>query len=234
MDKKKNALLDLAPQWTALFQKEFEESYMKNLFSFLKREKSAGKTIYPPREWVFNAFKQTPFDRVSVVIVGQDPYHGPGQAHGLSFSVQKGIPSPPSLKNIFKELQSDLNVPLPKHGCLLSWARQGVLLLNATLTVELGKPRSHYGKGWEFFTDAVVKSLVDREDPVIFVLWGKNAQEKCLHLEKFTSRKKRFVLTSSHPSPYSAHAGFLGSKHFSRINELLLEQGKAPIDWELR
>lgn len=218
----------------SLLKKEFEKPYMAQLFSFLKNEEACGKTFFPPNHLTFNAFNQTAFHRTSVVIVGQDPYHGQGQAHGLSFSVCKGVKPPPSLQNIFRELKSDLGIPIPKHGCLLSWARQGVFLLNATLTVRAGSPRSHYGKGWETFTDAVISAFMSREDPLIFVLWGKTAQEKYRLVKGNGEDKQHYILTSSHPSPYSASAGFLGSKHFSAINKQLTSLGKAPIDWELR
>lgn len=220
----------LNEQWLSLLEGEWDKPYIQKLFSFLNEEKLAGHTVYPPEDLVFNALNHLLFDKVSVVIMGQDPYHGPKQAHGLSFSVAKGVPPPPSLQNIFKELNTDLGLPIPKHGSLLSWARQGVLLLNATLTVRKKNPRSHYGKGWELFTDAVVSLLAQRRDPVIFVLWGKSAQEKCDHL----LTKKDFVLKAPHPSPYSAHSGFFGCRHFSRINHLLMQQSKPPIDWELR
>jgi uracil-DNA glycosylase len=195
----------------------------------VEQERSGSIPIYPPKELVFNAFWQIPFDKVKVLIMGQDPYHGPGQAHGLCFSVPVGVPPPPSLQNIFKEISSDLGLPIPKHGCLLKWAAQGVLLLNATLTVRQGEPLSHHGKGWERFTDAVIAALCEREDPVIFVLWGKNAQDKCKRIKGMHS--PHAVFTAAHPSPLSAHQGFMGCRHFSKINEQLENWGKSPIDW---
>lgn len=164
--------------------------------------------------------------------MGQDPYHGPGQAHGLCFSVPKGIPLPPSLQNIFKELTSDVGIPSPSHGCLLSWAMQGVMLLNATLTVRQGEPMSHHGKGWERFTDAVITKLSQRKDPVIFVLWGKSAQEKCRHITQI-KEKSPPIFKAAHPSPLSAYNGFMGCRHFSQINSLLIQQGKTPIEWKI-
>ncbi|MGE0670996.1 MAG: uracil-DNA glycosylase, partial [Parachlamydiales bacterium] len=169
---------------------------------------------------------------VKVVIMGQDPYHGVGQAHGLSFSVPCGVRCPPSLKNIFAELKDDLNIPISQDGCLSKWAKQGVLLLNATLTVRAGEPRSHYGKGWERFTDAIVSKLIQRDDPIVFILWGKSAQEKCENILQH-EKKGHAVLTAAHPSPYSAHSGFFGCRHFSKTNKFLEKWGKAPIDWRL-
>lgn len=218
--------------WKIALKEEWSKKYLQQLADFIAYERASDAPIYPPKPDVFNAFNYTPFDKVKVVIIGQDPYHGPGQAHGLSFSVPKNVTQPPSLKNIFKELQDDLEVATPNHGCLTSWAEQGVMMLNAILTVRARMPRSHHGRGWEEFTDAVVSALVKREDPVIFVLWGKTAQEKCRHiLEETTNR--HFVLSSPHPSPYSAHNGFFGSRPFSKINELLKKQGKEPINWAI-
>lgn len=201
---------------------------MTRLAAFVKKARSTGAPIYPPEELEFNAFYQTPFDQVKVVIVGQDPYHGPGQAHGLCFSVPKGVPAPPSLQNIFKELESDLQLPIPSHGCLLSWAKQGVLLLNATLTVSGGAPMSHHGQGWEQFTDAVIEKLNERPNPIVFLLWGKSAQEK----GKFLHSPHK-ILKAPHPSPFSAHQGFFGCRHFSQTNSFLEQIGKQPIDWKL-
>jgi uracil-DNA glycosylase len=228
------SLPNLNAEWRAELEEECAKAYFSELMSFLEEEYASNQLIFPPEELIFNAFNQTPFHQVSVVIMGQDPYHGLGQAHGLSFSVDKGINPPPSLKNIFKELYEDLAISPPAHGCLLQWARQGVLLLNATLTVRCKKPKSHYGRGWERFTDAVISRLAEREEPIIFVLWGKSAQEKCQQLEQFSHSNQHIVLTSPHPSPYSANSGFFGCGHFSKVNSLLVKQGKAPIDWEIR
>jgi len=221
----------LDTSWCSALSSEWSKPYLKQLIYFLAEERQTSE-VYPAKSDVFNAFNCTPFDKVKVVIVGQDPYHGPRQAHGLSFSVPAGVPQPPSLKNIFKELQDDLNILPPSHGNLMGWAKQGVLMLNAILTVRAHAPKSHYGKGWELFTDAVIHRLMNREDPVIFVLWGKTAQEKCRHILE-TTQNRHFVLMTSHPSPYSVHSGFSGCKHFSKINELLTKQGKEPICWEL-
>ena len=221
----------LEESWKNALRDEWSKKYLEELAQFLAVERTQG-TVYPSKQDVFNAFNSTPFEQVKVVIVGQDPYHGQDQAHGLSFSVPTGISQPPSLKNIFKELQEDLGIIPPNHGNLVGWAKQGVLLLNAILTVRAHTPKSHYGKGWEQFTDAVINCLADREDPVIFVLWGKTAQEKCRHILEST-RKRHFVLMAPHPSPYSVHSGFFGCKHFSKINELLTKQGKEPINWTL-
>lgn len=218
---------ELEPSWNRVLEEELNQPYMASLAAFVERERLSGFAVYPPKELVFNAFWKTPFDQVKVVIVGQDPYHGPGQAHGLSFSVPKGVAPPPSLQNIYKELLADLAVPIPDHGCLSSWAEQGVLLLNATLTVRQGEPLSHHGKGWERFTDAVIKKLEERQDPIIFVLWGKSAQEKCRHVKG----THHAVLTSPHPSPFSAHQGFFGSRPFSKINEILSKQNINKIKW---
>ncbi len=224
----------LESSWLKQLEKELQEPYLLELVSFIEKEYSFNAGItFPPKDLIFNAFFQTPFNQVKVVIVGQDPYHGPGQAHGLCFSVPKGIKSPPSLQNIFKELESDLQLTPPTHGSLLSWARQGVLLLNATLTVSQGEPLSHHGKGWERFTDHVIQKLEEREDPVVFVLWGKSAQDKCRHVKKEGIPSRHHILTAAHPSPLSAHQGFFGCRHFSKINELLIQLGKSPIDWQL-
>lgn len=215
--------------WQCALQEELEKPYMLDLANQIEREYAFGPApVYPPRHLIFNAFLHTPFDQVKVVIVGQDPYHGAGQAHGLSFSVPHGIKIPPSLQNIYKELESDLRIPPATHGCLLRWTEQGVLLLNATLTVREGEPLSHHGLGWERFTDAALKKLSERESPVVFVLWGKSAQEKCRFL---TSRS--LILTAAHPSPFSAHSGFFGCKHFSKINAHLTALGKTPVDWRV-
>jgi uracil-DNA glycosylase len=222
----------LEESWKRVLYDEWKESYLKDLANFIAKERASSIPIFPSRQDVFRAFQSTPYPQTKVVIIGQDPYHGPGQAHGLSFSVPSGIAMPPSLKNIFKELEADLGLPLPTHGNLQSWAKQGVLLLNAVLTVRIHQPGSHQGMGWERFTDAVVKTLCQREDPVIFVLWGKTAQEKCKHILQET-RTRHYVLTASHPSPYSAYSGFFGCRHFSKINDLLKRQSKEPLDWKL-
>lgn len=222
----------LEQSWKEALKEEWSKKYLSDLAVFIAQERGGTIPVYPPRNEVFSAFGFTPFDKVKAVIIGQDPYHGPGQAHGLSFSVQGNTPQPPSLKNIFKELLDDLGISPPRHGSLVSWAKQGVLMLNALLTVRAGAPQSHSGKGWEEFTDAVVTTLTLREDPVIFVLWGKTAQEKCRHILEQT-RERHFVLMAPHPSPFSAYSGFFGCKHFSKINELLKKQGKEPINWDL-
>lgn len=224
----------LEPSWQKLMQEELKQPYMIELAAFVEKEYATSqKPIYPPRDLIFNAFAHTPFNKVQVVIMGQDPYHGPGQAHGLSFSVPKGIKPPPSLQNIFKELQSDIQLPTPSHGCLLAWANQGVLLLNATLTVKQSEPLSHHGRGWERFTDAAIRHLQERADPVIFVLWGKSAQDKCRFLKDNGMANRHHILTAAHPSPFSAANGFFGCRHFSKINSLLQQQGKEPIQWGL-
>lgn len=215
--------------WRNHLVDEFAKSYMQSLKVFLQHEKQAQKIIYPHSDLIFNAFNLTPFDEVKVVIIGQDPYHGPHQAHGLCFSVLPGVKVPPSLKNIYKELQSDLNIKPINHGCLESWAKQGVLLLNAVLTVEEGKPASHQGKGWEQFTDHIIQLLNEREKPVIFVLWGKYAEGKA----RLINQDRHSILKSAHPSPFSAHQGFLGNKHFSTINKILQSRGVTPINWQL-
>jgi len=215
--------------WKDALAGEREEPYFKELLAKIEQERAAGKTIYPANGDVFNALQFTPFDKVKVVVIGQDPYHGPGQAHGLSFSVKQGVRPPPSLENIFKEIASDLNLPRPNHGCLEHWARQGVLLLNAVLTVEAGKPQSHREWGWERFTDRIISSLNQHKQGLIFLLWGSQAQKK----GSIIDRTKHHVLTSTHPSPRSAHRGFLGCKHFSKANELLRSKGLQEIDWKL-
>ena len=233
---KENSLtppFELELSWSHVLAEELKKPYIHSLAEFVESERAAGYQVYPPKELVFNAFKSTPYNKVKVVIVGQDPYHNPGQAHGLSFSVPKGTPLPPSLKNIFKELKTDLALPQPTHGCLQHWADQGVLLLNAILTVRHNAPLSHQGKGWEQFTDAVIYSLVKRKDPVIFVLWGKYAQEKFKQSQLQDKTHHSIVLATTHPSPFSAHQGFLGCKHFSKINQILSEKGITPIDWSI-
>jgi uracil-DNA glycosylase len=219
----------LHESWKAPLLPEFKSHHMASLKSFLVAEKAAGKTIYPKgAEW-FRALDLTPLDKVRVVILGQDPYHGPGQAHGLCFSVKPGVRPPPSLLNIYKELESDLGLPRPRHGFLESWAKQGVLLLNSVLTVEMAKAASHKGKGWERFTDAVIRLVNDRTDPVVFMLWGAYAQKKAA----FVDSSRHLVLKAAHPSPLSAHSGFLGCQHFSKANAFLMAHGQEPIDWHL-
>ncbi|PIE43655.1 MAG: uracil-DNA glycosylase [Gammaproteobacteria bacterium] len=209
--------------------KEFDKDYMKTLRGFLATEKSQGKTIYPPGPCIFNAFNHTPFEEVKVVILGQDPYHGPNQAHGLCFSVQPGVRLPPSLINIFKEIQSDLGGSVPSEGCLTAWSDQGVLLLNAVLTVERGNATSHAGKGWERFTDQAIAQLNEHRSGLVFLLWGSYAQKK----GQLIDRQRHLVLTAPHPSPLSAHRGFFGCRHFSKANDYLVTKGMEPINWIL-
>ncbi|MBB64376.1 MAG: uracil-DNA glycosylase [Waddliaceae bacterium] len=218
--------------WRELLAEELKKPYMLELQEFLKGEKAAGVEVFPPEPLIYQALKQTAYDDVKVVIMGQDPYHGKGQAEGLSFSVQKGIKIPPSLQNIYKELQADLGLPIPNHGHLLKWAQQGVLLLNATLTVRRSQPKSHYGKGWEVFTDRVVEVLASRQKPLVFLLWGASAKEKCSRILNGI-KHSHLVLSCPHPSPFSAYNGFFGSRHFSKTNEFLEKQGMAPIDWSV-
>lgn len=222
----------LEESWKEALKDEWQKPYLLQLVDFVSQERASDVPVFPSKQEVFNAFNHTPFDKVKVVIIGQDPYHGPQQAHGLSFSVPPGVNPPPSLKNIFKELKEDLGIEPPNHGCLAGWAKQGVLMLNAILTVRAHSPHSHHGKGWEEFTDAVVTKLCARKDPVIFVLWGKAAQDKCRHILS-NNQNRHFVLTAAHPSPYSAFSGFFGCRHFSKINEILKTQGKEPIHWAL-
>lgn len=223
---------NLGPSWNKVMKKELVQPYAIELATVVEREYAITPThVYPPKDLIFNAFHKTPFNNVQVVIVGQDPYHGPGQAHGLSFSVPPGVSLPPSLQNIFKEIKADIGITQPKNGCLIPWAEQGVFLLNATLTVQQGEPLSHHGIGWERFTDATILELSQRKDPVIFVLWGKSAQDKCRFLR--TASNQDFILTAAHPSPFSAAHGFFGCRHFSKINALLEAQGKKPINWSL-
>lgn len=223
-------LMQLAKNWHEKLRDEIKKPYIQELKTFLKREQEAGAFVFPPESAIFYAFGMTPYDDVNVVIMGQDPYHGPGQAHGMSFSVPCGVKTPPSLQNIFKELQDDVGISPPQTGCLTSWAKQGVLLLNATLTVRARQPKSHYGKGWEQFTDAVVEKLAQREKPLVFMLWGKSAQEKC---DRALADTHHVVLTAAHPSPYSANNGFFGCRHFSKANEWLKKWGRSPIDWQI-
>lgn len=221
----------LSSSWYTELKEEFEKPYMHTLSQFVREERARGLEIYPPSKDVFRAFELCPFDQVKVVIVGQDPYHGPGQAHGLCFSVQKGVPVPPSLKNIYKEMESDLGLASPVHGCLEAWAERGVFLLNATLTVRRAAPESHKGQGWEQFTDVVCQKLAKRQKPLVFMLWGKSAQEKAERA--LDGIHPHLILKTTHPSPFSAHRGFLGCQHFSKANHFLKEKGLAPIDWQL-
>ena len=215
--------------WKEVLKEEFEKPYFRQITLHLKTEKSQGKTIYPPGPLIFNAFDTTPFEKIKVVILGQDPYHGINQAHGLCFSVQDGVPAPPSLVNIFKEIKEDIGIPIPNHGNLMHWAKQGVFLLNASLTVRAGEPMSHARIGWAQFTDTVIKKISEKKNHVVFMLWGKFAQEKRTLIDE----KKHLVLRSVHPSPLSAHAGFFGCRHFSKANEYLMKNGMDPIDWQL-
>ena len=213
--------------WKTLLSDEREKDYFKQILAFIEAERTKGKIIYPKNSEIFNALAHTPFERLKVVILGQDPYHGPGQAHGLCFSVRPGVPFPPSLENIFKELKNDLGIGRPSDGSLERWADQGVLLLNAVLSVEQGKPQSHANIGWERFTDRVIKEINDRKDGVVFLLWGAYAQKK----GEIIDRARHHVLTAPHPSPLSASRGFFGCRHFSQTNELLKGQGKEEILW---
>ena len=222
--------IDLEPSWLEVLNKEFEKDYMIQLREFLKQEKAAGYKIYPKGSDIFNAFQKTPFDELKVVIIGQDPYHGVNQAHGLSFSVQKGVTPPPSLKNIYKELVTDIpGFVIPGHGDLTEWAEQGVLLLNATLTVRDSSPASHQKKGWEEFTDTVIKTISAKKEGIIFILWGSFAQAKA----ELIDQNKHFIIRSPHPSPFSADRGFFGSKPFSKTNAILVKEGKRPVDWQI-
>lgn len=213
--------------WKQALASEFSSDYMIRLRAFLLAEKQQGKVVYPPGPQIFNAFEHTPFDQVKVVILGQDPYHGPGQAHGLCFSVPEGVKPPPSLINIFKEISRDFGTPMSRNGNLEHWADQGVLLLNATLTVLQGQAGAHQGKGWERFTDAVIDRLNRQRDGLVFMLWGSYAQKKGALID----RQRHLVLTAPHPSPLSAHRGFIGCGHFSKANEYLRSHGKQPVAW---
>ncbi len=224
-----DAGVKLEDSWKAALGKEFASPYMAALKAFLQNEKAAGKTIFPKGAEYFRALDLTPLDEVKVVILGQDPYHGEGQAHGLCFSVRPGVRIPPSLVNIYKELQSDLGIAPARHGFLEHWARQGVLLLNSVLTVEESRAASHQGQGWEQFTDAVIRAVNEDCEHVVFMLWGSYAQKKAA----FVDRSRHLVLKAPHPSPLSAHNGFFGSRHFSQANEYLVSQGRNAIDWQL-
>lgn len=221
--------VNIEDSWKALLGAEFSKNYFLQLAMHIKTEKAAGTTIFPPGQLIFNAFAQTPFPALKVVILGQDPYHGPSQAMGLSFSVPNGVPPPPSLVNMFKELEQDIGMSIPKTGNLTKWAKQGVLLLNAILTVRANEPASHSKIGWMHFTDAVIKKISDEKKGIVFLLWGKFAQEKQVLIDA----TKHFILKAAHPSPFSAHSGFFGCKHFSKTNQLLAQQGLDPIDWNL-
>lgn len=218
------------PSWKQVLKDEFSKDYFIRLVTFLKAERAQGKTIYPPGPLIFNAFNQTPLDKLRVVIIGQDPYHGEGQAHGLSFSVPAGIKPPPSLVNIFKEIETDIGVRMPAgFGNLTHWAEQGVFLLNAVLTVRKGEPASHARFGWMEFTDAVIGKISEMKKGVVFILWGKFAQEK----QALIDETRHFVLKAAHPSPFSADKGFFGCRHFSKTNEILVKEGFSPVDWKL-
>lgn len=227
MSPQKNG--QLHPSWLAVIGNELEKPYMQALRHFLKEEKTDGKVIYPPSSLIFNAFNHAPFDKVRVVIIGQDPYHGPNQAHGLSFSVPNGVALPASLLNIYKEISADLNIKMSRNGDLTAWADQGVLLLNAILTVEKAKAGAHQGKGWEAFTDVAIAALNEHREGLVFVLWGSYAQKK----GAFIDEKNHLVLKSVHPSPLSAHRGFFGNHQFSQINQYLVQKGQTPINWQI-
>ncbi len=223
------AEVKIEESWKNRLEEQFRAPHMAALSKFLRKEKAAGRAIYPPGGKIFNAFNLTNFSSVKIIILGQDPYHGPNQANGLSFSVELGVTPPPSLQNIFKELRSDLGIEHPGHGDLTGWARQGVLLLNACLTVENGLPNSHQGKGWEEFTNAVLSRVNDEKQNVVFILWGRKAQEKA----RFVNSERHLVIRSAHPSPLSAHNGFFGSKPFSKANSYLEKNGLSKINWKL-
>lgn len=215
--------------WKQALKKEFDQPYFQNIVTHLKTEREQGKIIFPKGADIFRAFNTTPLDKVKLVIIGQDPYHGAGQAHGLCFSVQKGIAPPPSLLNIFKELKENIGIPIPEHGDLTHWAEQGVFLLNASLSVRSGEPMSHSKIGWAQFTDQVIRTLSEKKQALVFLLWGKFAQEKVLLIDQ----NKHLVLKAAHPSPLSAHTGFFGCQHFSKANQWLISKGMDPIDWQL-
>ncbi|HVX28060.1 MAG TPA: uracil-DNA glycosylase [Parafilimonas sp.] len=221
--------VNIEASWKQVLHAEFNKSYFENIVAFLKTEKAQGKIIYPPGSLIFNAFFKTPFDKLKVVLLGQDPYHGKGQAMGLSFSVPKGVRPPPSLINIFKELHDDVGVPIAATGDLTPWAEQGVLLLNAALTVRAGEPNSHSKIGWHQFTDAVIKKISDEKTGIVFLLWGSFAHQK----QELIDQTKHHVLKAAHPSPYSADKGFFGCRHFSKTNEFLVQQKQEPINWRL-
>ncbi len=218
----------LPADWRKVLADEFEKDYFQKLLAFVNKERET-KTIYPPEADVFNAFKHTPYEEVKVFLLGQDPYHGKGQAHGLAFSVKPGVVQPPSLKNMLREMADDIGGKMPNNGCLIPWAEQGILLLNAVLTVEAGKANSHKGKGWEKFTDKVIEKVNEKSDPVVFVLWGGYARKKV----KLIDESRHTIIESAHPSPLSAHSGFFGSKPYSKINQALKTHGEEEIDWQL-
>lgn len=222
-------MVRLEESWKKRLEPEFQQSYMTELRQFLKSQLDGKRTIYPKPSEYFAALDRTPFDKVKIVILGQDPYHGEGQAHGLCFSVKPGVETPPSLQNIFKEMKTDLGITPPAHGFLSSWAEQGVLLLNATLSVQAGQAGSHQGKGWERFTDKVIEVLNAEREHLVFMLWGSYAQKK----GQFIDRMRHLVLQAPHPSPLSAHRGFFGCRHFSKANEYLITKGQTPVDWSL-
>lgn len=225
--------IKLHESWATALANEFAAPYMAELKAFLGSERAGGKRIFPKASEWFRALDLTPLDQVRVVILGQDPYHGPGQAHGLCFSVRPGVPPPPSLVNIYKELNSDLGLPRPGHGFLEHWAQQGVLLLNSVLTVEMGLAASHRGRGWESFTDAIVRLVAAKPEPVVFMLWGSYAQKKAAFVDSVEQGGRHLVLKAAHPSPLSAHNGFLGCRHFSKANAFFTANGQPPIDWPL-
>lgn len=221
--------IQIEESWKQALGDEFAQPYMRELSQFLHQQQAAGQVFYPPPGQIFNAFNLTPLPQVKVVILGQDPYHGEGQAHGLSFSVPQGVAIPPSLLNIYKELVRDLCVPMPEHGCLQSWSQQGVLLLNTSLTVAQGQPGSHSKMGWQRFTDRVIELVSQQREHVVFMLWGAHARSKATLIDG----RKHLLLTSAHPSPLSAYRGFLGNGHFGRCNKFLLQTGQQQIDWQL-
>lgn len=221
--------IEIDKTWKKILKNDFESDYIKDLFKFLEKERKNKKVIYPIKKDLFSAFNKTPFDKVKVVIIGQDPYHGPDQAHGMCFSVKPGIKTPPSLRNIYKELESDLGITPPEHGYLISWAEQGVLLINAVLTVEDSKAGSHHGKGWEKFTDSVIDHLNKEKENLVFLLWGSPAQKKAAKVDD----KRHCVLKCPHPSPLAAYRGFFGSKHFSKTNAYLKSKGIGEINWKI-
>ncbi len=229
MSEKSQKDIQLEDGWKAILKDEFDSDYFLKLKKFLMEEYQEHQ-VFPPKTEILFALNETPFHKVKVVLIGQDPYHGNGQAHGLAFSVNDGIALPPSLKNIFKELKSDLEIPIPKDGNLTKWARQGVLLLNTTLTVRKGEAGSHQNQGWEMFTDSIIHAINNNKSNVVFLLWGKKAQEK----EKLIDQQKHAVLKAAHPSPFSAYNGFFGCKHFSKTNDLLLASKQTAIDWTLK